>query len=124
MSLSEADIVHRLTQARLIRGLTQDELARKIGISSSQISRIESGKRGLAIDLLTAWAQALELEADFLLWNPLSDKEVGVAALVRTLDDDGVKMVRQLALALPEMSPPTRQMVLQILDLAGQRRPR
>ncbi len=47
---------------RIRRGLTQEELGRKVGVGKAQISKIESGK-GLTIKTVTKVLEALNLSA-------------------------------------------------------------
>lgn len=45
------NIISKLIAARLEKGLTQEQLARKIGTQRSNICRIESGVQNLSIDI-------------------------------------------------------------------------
>lgn len=59
----------KLPRLRLIReqhGLTQDELAQRVGMSLSQIHRLEKGSQPNA-DTLVKLAQALDVSVDYLL---------------------------------------------------------
>ena len=58
---------HRIRSLRLARGWSLEELARRSHISASTISRIETGRRRLALDHLVALARALETTVDELL---------------------------------------------------------
>ncbi|MBT3072048.1 helix-turn-helix transcriptional regulator [Rhodomicrobium sp. Az07] len=51
--------VNRIRQLRLERGLSLTELAKKIGISESHLSRVEAGARGLHLSKMEALAGAL-----------------------------------------------------------------
>ncbi len=51
-----------LRQARQSRGLTQEQLARKIGIDQAAISRMENGKQRITLELLGRMAQALGMD--------------------------------------------------------------
>jgi DNA-binding XRE family transcriptional regulator len=48
------------------RGMTQQDLADKAGISKSYLSQIESGKRQGTVDTLSAIARALDVPLDVL----------------------------------------------------------
>jgi len=48
-------------------GLTQDELAERIGCAQSEVSRMERGQRSLTVDRLLRLAQALNVEPASLL---------------------------------------------------------
>ena len=60
----------RLRQLRTQRGLTLDEVATKADIDVSTLSRLESGKRRLALDHLPRLAEALSVSTDDLLRAP------------------------------------------------------
>ncbi len=59
-------IKKKLTEARLKKGLTQEEVAKRIGTSKSNISRIESLNNSYTPNLLTLikYADALGYEID------------------------------------------------------------
>src|SRR5690606_38633495 len=57
----------RLRELRVKRGLTLEAVARRASIDVSTLSRLESGKRRLALDHLPALAAALGVSADDLL---------------------------------------------------------
>lgn len=55
----EYEIARQLIRARLERGMTQQELAAKIGTRQSNISRIECGQQNISIGLLNKVAKGL-----------------------------------------------------------------
>ena len=60
----------RLRDLRLQRGLTLEDVARSARIDVSTLSRLESGKRRLALDHLPRLAEALSVSTDELLRTP------------------------------------------------------
>lgn len=56
------EIAWLLIKYRMDHGLTQQELAKRVGTSYSQISRIESGRHRTSIDTLVRIAHALDLK--------------------------------------------------------------
>ena len=60
----------RLRELRVERGLTLEAVASRASIDVSTLSRLESGKRRLALDHLPALAAALGVTADDLLSAP------------------------------------------------------
>jgi DNA-binding XRE family transcriptional regulator len=52
---------------REFRGMTTAALAAATGVTSSAISQIEGGKRGLSVDLLKKLAEALRVDMDDLV---------------------------------------------------------
>ena len=64
---SRQGIVQKLTQARLEKGLTQEQLARLIGTQRSNICRIESGAQNLSLDMMLRIAKALGKDISIML---------------------------------------------------------
>src|ERR1700736_2072862 len=60
----------RLRELRMQRGLTLEDVARGAQIDVSTLSRLESGKRRLALDHLPRLAAALSVSTDDLLRTP------------------------------------------------------
>lgn len=56
-----------IKQSRQEAGLTQAELAKRVGLQQSSISRIENGKRPLTVDQLWRMAQVLGVKPLHLL---------------------------------------------------------
>ena len=57
----------RLREARIAAGITQQELASRIGMQRSHLSEIESGQQNVTLRSMTALAQALGLQIQVLL---------------------------------------------------------
>jgi transcriptional regulator with XRE-family HTH domain len=66
----DARVRRRLRELRQQRGLTLQEVADRADIDVSTMSRLESGKRRLALDHLPRLATALSVSADELLRAP------------------------------------------------------
>ncbi len=65
----------RIRQVRKAKGWSQDELAKKCGISMAFMGHIERGTRSMSLDTFASVCGALEAGADELLWgvaNPSS----------------------------------------------------
>lgn len=56
-----------LKVARVKKGLTQKELGELVGVSSSTLCRIETGKQISKVDMLLKLAEILEVSAEELL---------------------------------------------------------
>jgi len=68
----QANEVERAVQARLrslrkTLGLSLDEVAARTHLSTSTISRVETGKRTISLDVLVPLARALQVDLDALL---------------------------------------------------------
>jgi len=59
---SEYALSELIIRRRIERGLTQKELAKKIGTTQSAVSRLESGRYNPTIDFLRILAKALNRE--------------------------------------------------------------
>jgi transcriptional regulator with XRE-family HTH domain len=66
----DARVRRRLRELRVQQGLTLDEVATRSNIDVSTLSRLESGKRRLALDHLPRLAAALSVSTDDLLRAP------------------------------------------------------
>jgi len=53
----QLEIAYQILQLRKRKGLSQAELAKKIGIKQSNIARIEAGRQNLSINTLQKFAQ-------------------------------------------------------------------
>nr|WP_279391801.1 helix-turn-helix transcriptional regulator [Shimia aestuarii] len=58
-SARQVELVRFLTEARITAGLTQSELAEKIGEHQSFIARLESGQRRIDVVEVVALAEAI-----------------------------------------------------------------
>lgn len=65
----------RLRSLRTTLGLSLDELAARTRLSPSTISRVETGKRTISLDILVPLAKALDVDLDQLL-DVRSDDDV------------------------------------------------
>jgi transcriptional regulator with XRE-family HTH domain len=73
----DARVRRRLRELRAERGLTLQQMAERASIDVSTLSRLEAGKRRLALDHIPALARALGVSADELLGAPpLEDPRV------------------------------------------------
>ena len=72
-------IVQKLTQARLEKGLSQEQLAKRIGTQRSNICRIEKGTQNLSLDLMLKIAEALDKDVSVMLEERSSTMEKGLA---------------------------------------------
>jgi transcriptional regulator with XRE-family HTH domain len=66
----DARVRRRLRELRIERGMTLQQVADAASIDVSTLSRLESGKRRLAIDHIAGLAAALGVSADDLLGAP------------------------------------------------------
>lgn len=62
-----AKLGERVKVRRHVLGLTQEELAEKLGVCTSYIGHIERGSRKLSVETLYGLCNVLGVSADFLL---------------------------------------------------------
>ena len=67
--LDYAKIGIRIRQVRKVKGWSQDELAKKCGISMSFLGHIERGTRIMSLETFVSICSALDTGADELLWG-------------------------------------------------------
>lgn len=65
----------RLQEQRLLKNLSQKEVAKSIGISSSIVSNYESGERTPSVEVLIALARLYHCSTDYLLGFDRIDKD-------------------------------------------------
>jgi transcriptional regulator with XRE-family HTH domain len=83
----ESRVRRRLRELRTQRGMTLEDVARAADIDVSTLSRLESGKRRMALDHLPRLAAALSVSSDELMRTPeAEDPRVRAASHTR----DGV----------------------------------
>ncbi len=84
--ITSVEIGKRIKEFRMMRGLTQEQLAERIDVSIPQFWKYESGANRLNTDRLQAIADVLAVPASALL-----GEEQGIE---RTLQDDEIQLVR------------------------------
>lgn len=83
-------LTKRLIDLREASGLSQSEVARRIGIDNSSLSRIESGARKVSAEELAKFAGLFDVTTDYLLGNNNTPKwatKQDVIDLKDVLDD-------------------------------------
>ena len=63
-------IGRRVKRLRLQRGLSQEQLAERVGNSDKHISQVERGVTNVTIDVLSAVAKELSVDVAELFFNP------------------------------------------------------
>jgi transcriptional regulator with XRE-family HTH domain len=90
----------RLRHVREIRGLTQDELAKRASLTAVQISHFETGvKPSASAGTLIKLADALSVTIDFLLGRTKEMNAVGgpAAVVLRNLGDASTSTIEMVA---------------------------
>lgn len=64
---SRYDVISQIIEARAAEGMTQEELALRVGTQKSNISRLESGTYNPSLDFLAKVARSLGKEMQIIL---------------------------------------------------------
>lgn len=100
----------RLFKARKARGLSQEELGEKIGLSKRMVSRYEGNFPGPPMETLIRFAEALDVTAGYLLGeSPL-----------KTVKDHLKPELRKYVEALEKLPRSDRRTILRMIELAEQ----
>jgi transcriptional regulator with XRE-family HTH domain len=106
----------RLRSLRTTQGFSLHELAERTHLHASTISRVETGKRALSLDVLVPLAQALQVSLDVLFEMP-GDEDVVIRPVPRPLGSlttwplnrpDGRTTVLKMRLEPPASRPEQR----------------
>jgi transcriptional regulator with XRE-family HTH domain len=102
-------------QIRKIReelGLSQEQLAGRVGTAQSTISQLEQGERNPSYKTLRSLANALGVSVSYLLGEAdveeLSDEEELLFREYRGLSDDARRQLREYARFLQQVKRPAR----------------
>ena len=89
----------RIKEARTNNALTQEQLAKKLGIAKSTLAGYETGNREPSIEMVAKILQTLDIDANYL-WQDETDFPMQVSydemehiKKYRTLDQHGKEMV-------------------------------
>lgn len=97
------DLVRRIATLRHIAGLSQREMARRLGTSQASYARVESGETALTVEFLIAFANALGIGfLDMFEAAPdrLSDEERLAVSALRTLPKNSREALLEVIRAL------------------------
>jgi len=83
----------KIQQARESRGLSQKQLARKVGCSQSALSNYEKGKRRLYLSQLEAIAEALNMPIDDFMETKTNDD---IPPIVEGADKEVLKLLHDI----------------------------
>ena len=71
------DMGKRVRKQRQLIGLTQQELAERIGVSTSFVGHVERGTRKASLETLVSISNAMELSMDYMLAGSLNNGGMG-----------------------------------------------
>ena len=93
------ELGRRVRQQRVMRRMTQEELAEKSGISCSFVGHIERGEKKFSIGTLVALCNAMKISPNYLLQDSLDQQvlndSVDVGQKNKALFDDLMNVLRE-----------------------------
>jgi transcriptional regulator with XRE-family HTH domain len=97
-TLSTMDFAHRLATLRKERGISQPEMAKRIGVHVTQVRRYEAGTSQPTLEIIRQMSKTLGVSADVLIFSE-EDRTPDAAlrdqfAAIATLDDDEKHVIR------------------------------
>lgn len=88
-------IGQRIRKCRKAHGLSQEDLAEKVGISVTHMSHIETGNTKLSLPVFVDLAAALEVRTDELLYDDsFAIRSASVKEIIRILDTCSTQQVK------------------------------
>ena len=87
-------IGQQIRKYRKAHGLSQEELAEKIGISVTHMSHIETGNTKLSLPVLVDIAHPLEVRTDDLLGENPPERQITLGELAATLEHCTTQQIR------------------------------
>ena len=96
------DLGKRVRKQRLLIGLTQQELAERIGVSTSFVGHIERGTRKASLETLVALANALGVSVDYLLAESLVSQQEESAEQPAAINATKRLVIREILTTLQE----------------------
>ncbi len=87
----------RIFLRRKILGLTQEQLAEKLGVSVQMISNLELGKKAIRPENLIKLSKVLQLSADYILAGENSDTNaLPIIKKISSLNSQEIKIVESM----------------------------
>lgn len=93
------EIGKRLRNSRESHGLTREQLAEAVDLSSRFICDIEFGNKGMSIDTLAMLSQVLDIPADYILlgqYREYTASELQVLALLEKLPESKLPYLEEI----------------------------
>ncbi len=92
------EVGNRIQEIRLMRKMTQEELAEKADFSSANhVSQVECGVKGVSVPKLMEICRVLDIEADYLLFGVKADNaETMISKYISRMTDEQAAYVLEL----------------------------
>lgn len=90
-------IGQRIRKVRKAQGLSQEQLAERVGISVTHMSHIETGNTKLSLAVFVRLARSLDIQTDDLLQDLKSGKTVAENTIMDVLETCTTQQIRIIA---------------------------
>ena len=94
------EIGQRIRRIRKARGLSQEQLAEKVDISTTHMSHIETANTKLSLPVFIALAEALEVQTDALLYDQprdsISRASHDIAAILESCNANQARAIAEI----------------------------
>lgn len=97
------EIGQRIRRIRKARGLSQEQLAERVEISTTHMSHIETANTKLSLPVFLALAEALEVQTDTLLYDQPKDSVTkafqDIAAILESCSANQARAIAEIVKA-------------------------
>ena len=107
--MDKVSLGRRLSEIRTAAGLTQAQLAERLGVRQTTISANETGVNEASFDMLSRWARECGRVASLTLAEPSARADLNDA--VAGLADPDVARLTRIARALTRLKPRTAEVL-------------
>ena len=94
------EIGQRIRKIRKARGISQEQLAEKIGISTTHMSHIETANTKLSLSVFVSIAEALDVRTDALLYddprNSITEITASVSEVLNCCDMKQAQIIAEI----------------------------
>ena len=87
MKMNPKETVKRIQLLRKQKGLSQEELADKLNVSSNTVAKIECGLRRPSVDFIVDLVNVFDTTVDYIVLGEEIEKERDYDFLIREIDD-------------------------------------
>lgn len=75
MYINQKEIGQRIRSLRKENRLSQEELANKLNVNTDHVGRVETGNRGMSIDLLVEISKYFAVSTDYILFGQMQNTD-------------------------------------------------
>ncbi len=90
----------RLREERVRLGLTQEQTAEYIGVSTSYVGMVERGERTVTLETLILFAECLHVTIDYLLHDSISESDTKKTEMLLALWSNATESEKNMLLSI------------------------